>query len=323
MPFSFSLPKAILAYLTGLLSSVESATCTALARIQKGTSHDALTRLLTKTRCDWQTLLSHLAVYLLGGVFQEGYLILDDTVIDKTFARFIDCLAWVYCSKKKRAIRGLSLVVLAWSNGVITMPLAVRVWKKANGKSKIDLALELLSYARKTLHLKPKYVVFDSWYMAEAILKVLAKYQWDWVSQVKSNRLFEGKALWAYRRNPYWLAHGKLSGGHNVVLVRHGKKYFAASNCEWSKKEILARYKSRWNIEVMFRVLHNKVGLGECQARSANAQCVHIHICLMAYAVLAKESYYTKKTPYQLRREYRLKPERADFLVSKLIFQGA
>ncbi len=150
----------ILAYLKGLLMVAEKATCVALGRLKSEFSHDSLTRILKNQRIEWQTLLHILAIRIFGKL-QNGFLIIDDTVIDKSFAKLIECISWVYCSKKGRPILGLSVVVLAWSNGKITVPLAIRIWKKRSGKSKYDLALELLSYARNILRIKPKYVTFD------------------------------------------------------------------------------------------------------------------------------------------------------------------
>src|SRR3990167_2535650 len=166
------MPHRIFAYVKGLLSVAESATCTALARVLGGQSHDSLTRILNDPRLEWQTLLSSLALRIVGKL-SDGWLIIDDTVIPKQFAKVVENISWVFSSKEGRSVLGLNIVVLCWSNGTLTIPLAFKVWKKDGKKSKFDLALELLSYAKNLLQLQPNYVVFDSWYASKNIVKRL------------------------------------------------------------------------------------------------------------------------------------------------------
>ena len=116
-------------------------------------SHDRWTRLL---RADWsgQTLLELAFRTLFVG--ERGYLILDDTVIPKPFATAIEGLAWVYSNQERRAVYGLSLVLLIGTDGRSRIPLGMQLWRKG-GPSKYAVALELLSYARNRLHCRPEY----------------------------------------------------------------------------------------------------------------------------------------------------------------------
>ena len=75
---------------------------------------------------------------------ERGYLIIDDTVIPKPFATAIEGFAWVYSSQEQRAVYGLSLVPLIWTDGTVRSPLGLRLWHQG-GASKHALALELLS----------------------------------------------------------------------------------------------------------------------------------------------------------------------------------
>lgn len=307
----------IFAYVKGLLSVAESATCTALARVLGNRSHDSLTRILNDSRLEWQTLLSSLVLRIVGKL-SDGWLIIDDTVIPKRFAKVVENIAWVFSSKDKRSVLGLNIVVLCWSNGTLTLPLAFKVWGKDGRKSKFDLALELLSYARNFLRLQPKYVVFDSWYASKDILRRINRYGWIFICQLKKNRLLNGVQLQAYHRHPYWMERGVIYGDLNVLIVRHGKKYFATNDLNTSKQDILSKYKTRWPIETMFRLLHGKLGVDECEARALKAQIAHITFCLMSFVLLAYVKQSTGKTWYQLRREYSFHPEQVDLLLNEL-----
>jgi DDE superfamily endonuclease len=144
-------PELIWLYLTALLYYRTSATCVALAEVLETVSHDRLTRML-QAHWSGQTLLE-VAVRTLF-VWEHGYLIIDDTVIAKPFATAIQGLAWVFSSQERRPVYGFSLVLLVWTNGVLRIPLGLRLWRKG-GPSKYELALELLSYARNRLRCRP------------------------------------------------------------------------------------------------------------------------------------------------------------------------
>jgi len=316
------MPLKIFVYIKGLLAVSETANCLSLSRILKGISHDRLSRILNDGKFNWQTLLLNLVLRIIGKL-RDGYLIIDDTVLDKSFAKVIENLSWVFCSKKNKQVFGLNIVVLCWSNGTITIPLAFKMWKKDDTKTKIDLALELLSFARNFLRLKPKYVVFDCFYSAKKILKRLIKYRWIFYTQVKKNRKLNGKQVKLLHRNPYWTEKGVIDGNLEVLIVRNGKKYFATNDLVSSKKEILTRYKTRWTIETMFRMLYDKLGIEECESRSLLSQTTHITLCLMSYILLEKEKQRTKKSWYRLRRDYRFHPEKVDLLFNELKLVGA
>jgi putative transposase len=315
-----SLPKNVIAYLKGLVRVFENANCTSLSTVSFS-SHDSLTRILNNGKLSWQTLLNNFTLRIFGKL-SDGWLIIDDTIISKIFAKKIENLAWVYDSKIGKSIIGLNIVVLIWSNGKINIPLGLKVYKPHQGKTRIDLAIELLKIA-KLLKIRPVYVVFDSWYASAKLMKTIRQYRWHFVTQMKSNRKLNGIPLKEIQRNPYWMMAGKISGGLRVLVVRNGKKYFAASNLALSKPELLADYQSRWEIETVFRMLHSKLGIDQCESRRLIAQSAHFHLCLMAYTVLANEKYITGKSIYQIKRQCSFDFKTADNILSKLNFQSA
>lgn len=315
-----SLPKNVIAYLKGLICVFENANCVSLSGLSDR-SHDSLTRILNNEKLNWQTLLNNFSLRIFGKL-RGGWLVIDDTIISKTFAKKIENLAWVYDSKIGKSIIGLNLVALIWTNGKMTVPLGLKIYKTHSGKTRIDLAIELLKIAKR-LHLRPQYVAFDSWYASEKLMKTIRKFRWHFVTRLKPNRLFNGVPLKEIQNNPYWMIEGKIAGGLKVILVRHGKKYFAASNLKLSKQELLAQYKSRWEIETVFRMLHSKLGIDQCESRKLIAQSAHFHLCLMAYAVLKNEQYITGKSIYRIKRKCSFNFKTADNILSKLNFQSA
>lgn len=312
---------SVVRYVSGLLSVSEQATCTAIARVV-GLSHDKLSRTLKDTKLEWQTLLRALISRAFGNL-SGGHLIIDDVVLNKCYAKYIENLSWVYCSKEQRSVLGLNLVVLCWSNGTLTIPLGVKIWKKGSKKSKYDLALELLSYARNILILEPEYVTFDSWYAAKKILKRLKRYHWVFYTQLKKNRKFNGVRVSRFQPTRFWTHAGKIDGDYAVLVTKHGGKYFVTNDLSASKSEILAKYKTRWAIETMFRMLQYQLGMDECQTLLLRAQLAHVYMSLMAFVVLERARIETNITWYALKRELTFHPQTTQKLLSTLDLVGA
>jgi hypothetical protein len=191
------------------------------------------------------------------------------------------------------------VVLLVWTDGQIRIPVAYRVWKKG-GPSKVDLALELLSYARNRLKCQPQFVLFDSWYPATRLLKRIRDYGWYFVCQLKKNRTFDGVSLSAYRQHPYWQAVGALSGGMKVFVVRYRRKYYVTNRLSLTAQEVRKHYKIRHEVEEVIRVLKSQLSLEACQVGyrrpgaevpppPPQAQEHHIALCLVAYLMVERE----------------------------------
>jgi hypothetical protein len=292
------MPELLWLYLTALLYYRTSATCVAWAEALETVSHDRLTRL---RQSDWsgQRLLELACRPLF--VWERGDLIIDDTVIPKPFAVAIEGLAWVFSSLERKPVSGLSLVLLVWTNGTLRIPLGMRLWRKS-GPSQYELARELLSYARTRLRCRPDYVLFDAWYPSRALLKRIRDDGWYFVCRLKKNRRFNGHAVRHPRRHPYWAEGGWLSGGLKVLVVRHGKKYYAPNRLTLTAVEVRRLYGFRAQIEEVIRVCKDQLGLSGCQARSARAQRPHLACCLVAFGVLERERYDRQLSIYKLTR---------------------
>lgn len=285
-------------YMKAIAVFTTKGTCSALAEMLGNVSHDRLTRVLTG---NWsgQKLLE-MAFRLLFTVI-GGYLIIDDTVIGKPFSKAVEGLSWVYDSSQKKTVWGYSVVVLVWTDGNLRIPLAFRLWRKGE-TTKTLLALELLSYARNRLKLKPEFVLFDSWYASKKILKRIRDYGWFFVTQLKKNRLFNSEQVREYKKHPYWREVGYLTGSLKVVVVRNGKKYYTTNRLTLERKELLFHYSHRQSIEEVIKVLKSKLMIKDCQSRSRAAQEHHFALCMTAYIVCERESKELGITIYKLKR---------------------
>ena len=304
------MPEPLWIYLMALLYFTNITTCSAMADALDSASHDQLTRMLQGA---WSGhILLNLALRALFTV-AGGYLLVDDTVVEKPYARLLGEAAWVWSSKQRKVVFGVSIVLLVWTDGQVRIPLAFRLWHKG-GASKFDLALELLSYARNRLRCKPQFVLFDSWYPSKKLLKRLRDYGWYFVCQLKKNRRFEGRPLGRYLQQPYWQATGYLAGDIKVFVVRYRRKYYATNRLSLTAKEVRTLYRKRQEVEEVIRVLKSQLSLEACQAgyrRSfeakprvrEGAQEHHIALCLVAYLIVERERLDRGDTWRQRKRQ--------------------
>src|SRR5918999_1373096 len=180
----------VLDYIHFLVAAQKSFTCTEAARCQpgpkSGPAHDAFSRLLRRQPPDpealWQETrgLVHL---------EAGVLVLDDTTLDKPYARKMELVTRHWSGKHRRVVLGINLLTLLWTDGEKLIPCDFRVYDKPlGGRSKHHHFRDMLAAARER-GFQPQYVLFDSWYTSLENLKEVRANGWLWLSQLKSNRL--------------------------------------------------------------------------------------------------------------------------------------
>lgn len=316
--------KSTASYLVGLLRVAHNANCVRLATITH-TSHDRLSRVL-KSSVSRSLFQATKTLFKTLEKISVGYLIIDDTTINKEYARVIECCHWLWSTNGSRYIFGYNIVVLMWSNGVITVPLKWSFYKKESEKkdqvTKIDLTLLLLEYAKIDLCVATNEIMFDSFYSAQSILKRCEEYRWFYYTKVKSNRTLDGTQAKKRHRNPYWEETGMLSCGLKARVIRYGKRYFLTNDFEKSKAEVIASYDSRWKIEEVFRMLHDQLGFDECASRSFAAQSAHATFAMTAYTILASQKTGSERTVYQRHDRCMLDADYATLLVNSFVQQG-
>lgn len=292
------LTPAMQAYLVGLIYRNTRTSCLSLAAVCAHVSHDRLQRMLHQrfawSRRPWDSFAARM-------VREGGYLIIDDTAWARWAVRS-EAVSFVWSSTHARVLRGHQAVLLIWTDGRVRVPLGLRLWRKG-GYSKVELAAQLLREAGRR-GMRPEYVLFDSWYAAASLLHLLESLGWKYVARLKSNRLFEGKAVrgrWPHR---FGRAVGKLRKvNHKVVAVKDGRRYFVSNDCELSSSELKRRYRVRQQIEEVFRLLKQEFGWGAASAQKARAQVAHLHLGLYALCLAEQAALKKGQTIYAFKRD--------------------
>lgn len=296
------MPAHFVPYLVGLVQGV-LVSATSLER-QFGYSHDRITRTLVK-RFRWDHWV-FFVIHRLFGVLSGGYLILDDTVIAKPYARNMEGASFVHSSVLNKTVYGYNVVFLCWSNGTITIPLAWK-WYKPNSKTKIDLAMELLQSAKKRWNMTPTYVLFDKFYGANKLINMLHQYQWKFVAQLKCNRIINAAPIREDLITEGETTMGWVADQVKVSIVKHDEKYFFTNDLSLSVDRLPEIYTHRWPIEEVFRFLKTELRLENCQARTNQAQKTHLASCVVLYLIFQKEEQIKKnETMYAVRHLWQM-----------------
>ena len=279
--------------------------CSALeaARVQPdpadAPAHDAFTRLLHRLEPDPQALWLEAQPQVRNA---EGFLVLDDSTLDKLYAHKIELVTRHWSGKHHAVVKGINLLTVLWTDGDRHLPCDYRLYDKSrDGLTKNDLFRELLQAAHER-GFKPQCVVFDGWYSSLENLKAIRGHGWTWLTRLKSNR---GVNL--NRQGVRAVAEVELTAsGTEVYLPGYGLvRVFRivatdGSTTHWATNDLtmtaLTRLQigeSSWKIEEYHRGIKQYCGVERAQVRAARAQRNHIGFALRAFLRLEHHCYTT------------------------------
>src|SRR5712691_11413406 len=186
-------------YINYLIAAPRVFTCTEAARSQPSRpdpsdvpAHDSFNRLLERSFLNRDSLWRE-AKPLVN--LRRGILVLDDSTLDKPYAKKIELVTRHWSGKHHDVVLGINLITTLWTDGNKLIPCDFRVYDKPmgkdgpfGGKDKNEHFRDMLT-ASKERGFKPRYAVFDSWYTALENLKLIRNLEWHWFARMKSNRL--------------------------------------------------------------------------------------------------------------------------------------
>src|SRR5204862_4397161 len=180
----------VLDYIDFLLATPKVVSATEAARVTpdrpQRPAHDAFTRLLHRLEPDPATLWAEVAPLVAA---TDGVLVVDDSTLDKPYARHIELVTRHWSGKHHAVVRGINLMTLLWTDGDRHIPCDYRLYDKAkDGLTKNDHFQQVLDEAHKR-GFQPRCIAFDSWYASLPNLKKIRAFQWIWLTRLKANRL--------------------------------------------------------------------------------------------------------------------------------------
>lgn len=297
---------------TGLILLDARPTQTRVARLLPGRCHDALNRLLREM--PWSTrALTALLIAFAKRLGRAGYLILDEVIVEKTFAKRLPWAGSLYSFAKKRKVWGIQIIVLLWCScdGRWRIPVGFRLWRPKRTcrpqryRTKLELAAELVT-AVVLAELPVSYIVGDTHYTAGWFTRRLARLGLTWHGTLDPKTI----VVWRGKRQAVrdlaialklkWRASLGLRAmaltvfapkyGHLRLVVtrnRHGNyEYLVSNDGTLDLTTMVRRKRSRWSIETVFRDSKQFVALEACQCWVNQAMVRHVGLVFLTFVVL-------------------------------------
>ena len=283
-------------------------------------SHDQINRYLAEDRLPpryiWESVKPHLEQT------PNGYIIFDDTVLDKRHARKIALTQKQYSGNAHTTINGIGVVTCVYVN-----PELDRYWiidfriydKQGDGKSKLDHVQDMLDVLVNARNVAFSTVLMDSWYASKALMLFIENLGPKYYCPLKRNRLVDdSNGTTPYQRidSLEWNDTEQKSGkrvkihkfpkNHKVKVFRVVSKkrtdYVATNDLTQSDVSAVRQVCSaRWKIEQFHRETKQLTGIEKCQCRLARIVRNHITCAVLVWVYLMRRAQETDQTLYQVK----------------------
>lgn len=256
-------------------------------------AHDSPTRILIKERLTPKILWKNVKIHI---QLRAGFLVIDDTVIDKFRTKQNHLIRWQYSGAHHDVVKGIGLETLLWTDDKNQhIPVDYRFYAKgADGKTKNQHFTDMLKMA-KYRGFEPEYVLADSWYASLENLKIISSLEWYWLMQLRKNRIvataphqhtnLENLNIPATGRIVHLKGYGQIKV-FKSASNRRGVEYYGTNNLNLTKSEVKRIYCKRWQIEEYHRGLKQQCGVAKCQAGTERSQRNHIFCSIQAFLAL-------------------------------------
>jgi len=304
-----------------LLVSQVNYTQTYFADHSEQFSHDRINRLMRENKLTPHELRQLVRQELI--LSENGYILFDDTVLDKSHSFTIELVRRQWSGNAKKVIKGIGIVTCVYVN-----PDRQRFWvidyrifdPERDGRSKLDHLFEMWQTILHVEQIPFRTVLMDSWYATMKVMKAVEKANKIYYCPLKSNRQVTQNPDEEYRRvdSLRWtdeeLATGKtihlkkFPKGHQVKLFRielsTQRTEYVVTNDHSQDSADATRQESaiRWKIEQFHREAKQVTGLESCQCRSQRAQRNHIACAMLVWVRLNQIAQNAQTNVYHIKQ---------------------
>ena len=276
-------------------------------------SHDSVSRWLKEQEFESKNLWSHVKNMIEK---EAGYLIVDDSVLDKRFSRNNELAGFHWSGNEHRLISGIDLVNLLWTHGEECIPVDYRIYQSEEKKEKTknDHFRDMLMAAKKR-GLKPDYVLGDCWYGSVENMKFIQKQGWKFIFGAKENRKVSiTKNMYVSIRDldwtkkpvqKVWLKEFGFVLAAKIVIKDDDVRYLVTNDLSLTDLEAFKNHNDhRWNIETFHRGIKQTTGIEKCYSTLERSQRNHIFASFVAFVKLEYTrlhegiSWYEQKAVY-------------------------
>jgi hypothetical protein len=308
-------------YCQFLLSSQTNYTITHYADHVEELSHDVVNRYLRDEKLTPQLVWEHTRDQIV--MDESGYIVFDDSIIDKNFSKQIESVRFQYSGNAHGVIRGIGLV-----NCIYINPKTEQFWvidyrifdPERDGKSKMDHVKDMLNSVHFHKNLLYKTVLMDSWYASNNLMLFISDLGKLFYCPIKSNRLARRSDTEDHFKKVTELnwSDDELQSGKPIRLKGMPKDFAMklfrvpvstnrtdhvvtndpSQYCSDDTRKVCAM---RWLIEQFHRELKQLTGVERCECRKQRIQRNHIACAMLVWVRLKQLAYQTGETVYQIK----------------------
>ena len=302
-----------------MIRTPKNCTCTYLAEHLEDVSHDVVNDFLRQKRLMPRDLWKLVKDRIEDS--KAAFFLVDDSVHDKRYARFIEWVRRQYSGNEPRVVKGIGVVSLVHSAGKEAdfYPIDYRGYAPdVDGKTKNDHFQERFINAVDQKQLQARTILFDGWYASAENLKLIHRRKRIFFTTLKSHRLvsLSKEQGYSHLEELLWTPETSISG----VIVKLKEVPFAVrlfklvapnGDIDWVITNDLAETVTadvaeassdvRWQVEELHRGLTQLTGSEKCQCRAARAQRNHFACCYQAWVSLKGQATEFGQTMYELR----------------------
>jgi hypothetical protein len=310
-------------YCQYLLSSQINYTITNLAEHLENISHDQINYYLKKEKLTPRLLWDNVKDVIMTD--DNGYVIFDDSVLDKRYSEKIEIVRRQYSGNEHGVLKGIGVVSCVYVN-----PKLERFWvvdyrifnPDADGKTKIDHVKDMLQNLVYHKLLPFDTVLMDTWYAVHNLMLYIDSLDKIYYCPLKDNRLVDdtfGQEKYKRIELLQWseeeLECGKIikikgfPANKKVKLFRvtvttNRTDYVVTNDLSQSSTDVVQQVcKIRWKIEEFHREIKQLTGIESCQCRKARLQLNHIACAMLVWVRLKNLAYRTGQTIYQIKQK--------------------
>lgn len=271
---------------------------------------------------------------------RNGYLALDDTVMDKASSEEIEVASAQYSGQKHGITTGIGVVTLVYINPELDKYwiLDYRIYDKVtDGKKKTEHALEMIQYWQTMAELHPERLPFttlliDAGYTCKKIMQYV----------VRINKIFYGvmpksrkisypdpsgeidprtekvKIIYKHVGDLDWDTSSALQQYGITVCIedlpkdkplrlfrmtaKHRMEYIVTNDVSIETSQAAKKVGGfRWKIEQFHREVKQLTGVAKCQARKGRKQRNHICIAFVVWHQLHELAQQMQTTMYEVK----------------------
>ena len=308
-------------YCQFLTVSQKNYSITYYAEHAKKCSHDVINRFMAKPKYTPALLWEHISPDVIPS--ENGYIIFDDTVLNKRNSKKIEVARTQYSGAVGGVTTGIGVVSLVYYNPELEKFWVIdyRIFSPDHdGLTKIDHLLEMLKNAVYSKQLPFKTVLFDTWYATHKIMQHVDSLGKIYYAPIKSNRNLKRVAVNSKYQavSDIKFSDEELKNGIEVhiknfakakhvqlfkITVSTNRVDYIVTNDKSQNSAEAAQQESgfRWVIECMHREVKQITGIENCQCRKQRIQRNHIACAFLVWPFLKRLAVKTGKTIYQLK----------------------